>query len=166
MLFSARELICASRRVNSPRKNSACMSTSESINNAADAGTPTKIIKRAAQSMVFLKLTSSFCASLFDRLGKITVPIATPIKPSGNSLIRSAAYNQETEPPIINEANTVLSSKLIWVTETPKIAGSINFKIRRTPSCWKSIFGATSSFCCESCGSCINNCSKPAIATE
>ena len=135
ILRKASPLISASRNKNSPRKNSACISTSDSMNSAAAAGRPTTIMSRAAQSMVFLKVTSSFLASLADRLGKITVPMATPMSPNGSSLIRSAAYNQETEPPIISEAKTVFSNKLICVTDTPKIAGSISFKIRLTPSC-------------------------------
>ena len=48
-----------------------------------------------------------------DSDGKITVPIATPIRPSGSSVMRSALYSQDTEPSCINDAQMVFSSRLI-----------------------------------------------------
>ena len=73
------------------------MSTLLIMPSAMDAGTPTNTVSRVAQSSVCPNCWWSSLAILLDRLGKITVPIATPISPSGNSLIRSAVYSQETD---------------------------------------------------------------------
>ena len=109
---------------------------------------------------------SGFCSVCrADKDGKITVPIATPIRPSGNSVIRSALYSQDTEPSCMNEAQMVFNSRLICVTDTPNNAGSINFMMRSTPSCLKSIFGGISRFLRHNSGIWIASCKIPAMIT-
>ena len=87
------------------------------------------------------------------------------MRPNGNSVIRSALYNHDTEPSCMNDAQIVFNSKLICVTETPNNAGNISFKIRSTPSCLKSTLGGISKFFFQSSGICIANCKTPATTT-
>ena len=59
----------------------------------------------------------------------------------------------------------VFSNRLICVTETPNNAGSINFKIRSTPSCLKSTLGGISRFFFHNSGIWMASCKIPAATT-
>ena len=78
--------------------------------------------------------SSAFCvACCFTNDGSNTVPSATPSSADGNSIKRSAAVSQDTEPVSRNEAIWVLIKIEICATETPNSAGAIKPKIRSTP---------------------------------
>ena len=63
------------------------------------------------------------------------------------------------------EASTVSSSRFIWLTDTPNIAGSISCTMRCTPSSPHRHCGVGSR--CKRCknGSWNNNCTQPAMST-
>ena len=98
------------------------------------AGTAIIKEKRIAQSSALEKSFCDLAAFLRAKCGSITVAIATPNMPKGKDVTRSEKYSQERLPTFKNEANKVSIKRLICTTETPNIAGNINFKTFLTPS--------------------------------
>lgn len=63
------------------------------------------------------------------------------------------------------DASIVSSTRLIWVTDTPKIAGAISRRILRTPGYRKSQRGRGSRPCRARNGSWNSSCTTPAAKT-
>ena len=97
------------------------------------AGAPTINTQRSAQSIMWEKARGSAWPCFSDRLGRITVARAIPNTPSGNSIMRSDKYSQVTLPDTRKDAIRVSNSRLICMTEEPKMPGNINFITLRTP---------------------------------
>ena len=66
-----------------------------------------------AQNNDSKKALKSLVAELLESLGKITVAIATPKTPKGNSIKRSEKYSQLMLPLTRNEASSVSTIMLI-----------------------------------------------------
>ena len=69
-----------------------------------------------------------------DRSGSVTVPSATPNRPSGSCINRKAMASQNIAPSPSVEANMELTSTLTWVVLAAITAGPISDKIANTPA--------------------------------
>ena len=81
--------MATSRGPSSPYWNRVIRMGSASSTSATAAGTPISNTARTAQSRVRLKSSSRSAARCAERLGNITVAMAMPNTPSGNSARRS-----------------------------------------------------------------------------
>ena len=69
-----------------------------------------------------------------DKSGSVTVPSATPNRPSGNCINRKAIASQKIAPSPNVEANMELMSTLIWVVLAAMTAGPMSARMAVTPS--------------------------------